>query len=265
MARTRALDLIHEYEKYQKHHRKAFTHINPDHLSHQLKARVHDPDVIAQQGSSWCGPAAFLRSFARDDPAAYAHLIVDLVLFGRAVFRGGPHSAVALHPHPDIMTYSFSRTKIQDADWVGLATLRDQLRQKNTTVGKLFQEGTYPSDIMRYYKEFGYSDVSDWTSQRSLGAESAHSANHFLKHHYRVTLSIHDNMLIPEMMRKNGGRHNHWVDLIGPFEWHGPSDPHHPKTPISLKVFSWGKEYHRHGITAHECYQNYYGFVCAKY
>ncbi len=248
---------------YREHPVCFWRHVDPERLIEQLEDRVDHPNHIAQQASSWCGPAAFLRSFARDDPAAYARLIIDLVRHRKATFHAGPHSAVVLHPHTDITGHDYTQTGIADADWVGLAALRDKIRHPKSPLLELINKGTYPDDIVKYYTDFGYDDVSDWTSERSLGAESARGANHYLKDRYKVTLRIHDNMLYEDKKKVNGGRHDHWVDLIGHFHWHGDSS--RKDTPVSLTVFSWGREVHVHGITAEECFNNYYGFVCAKY
>jgi hypothetical protein len=268
-----ALEKIADYENQKP--ANLWLHVKPAHLAGQLKKLVEDPDRIKQQNSSWCGPAAFLNSFARDAPALYVKLVLDLVVHGRADLHRGHHPGVSLHPVKDILTYNFHKTKIEDADWVPLASLRDSLRPSHKHFNdKWLKKGTYPEDIQRYYHETGYREIHNLTSDTSLNGPHAirfaSYANEFLHKHYRVTKRIQADIL--HYNRSAGSdnpqgwkdpRHNHWVDLVKPIQWLGPKED--LKTVVSFNVFSWGRRNFQVNVTAGDFYNHYFGFVCAKY
>jgi hypothetical protein len=260
-------------------------HVHPNELADELEQRIHDPNSIAQRHSPWCGPAAVCRSLAADAPKVYAHMIINLVRFGRATVHHGELASNTFHTNAEMRAYPFQKVKIAAADWVPLVTLRASARHAGKHPLKwLYHHGTKPDDIVRFYQTLGYSKIHDQTSEFPLQAldafELVNRTNHRLGHHYRVTLRINADMLAPDDEQENASlpgafaTHNHWVDLLSPIVVHG--SPQNPKSPVSLKVFSWGKGetgaawmgfriLEASNLTFEEFASDFFGFVCAKY
>lgn len=54
-------------------------------VADDLKQRIDDPNLISSDSTSLCGPAAFIRNLANDNPVMYAQALIDLYESGRAV------------------------------------------------------------------------------------------------------------------------------------------------------------------------------------
>jgi hypothetical protein len=262
-----------------------WAHVRPNDLADQLEQRIYDPNSIAQHLSPWCGPAAVCRSLAADAPIAYAQMVVNLVRFGRADIRHGHHSGHTLQTSAEMRGHPFHQTKIAAADWVSLVALRASAQHSNKhSVKWLYHHGTQPKDVVKFYKELGYSEIHDHTSEFPLRGHDAleliNRGNHRLRRHYRVTLRINADMLAPEYVQENASlpgafaTHNHFVDLLSPITICGSH--HNLKSPVSLKVFSWGKGeagaawmgfriMEASNLSFEEFASDFFGFVCAKY
>ena len=84
-----------------------------------LKARLADPDIIHQRESPYCGPACTIRAICKDDPDAYAKAATDL--FDNGV---GKVKDLEIKPGSELIK-SAAKMKMNEADWLMLATLRD--------------------------------------------------------------------------------------------------------------------------------------------
>ena len=86
----------------------------------KLNERMSRPELIAQQETSLCGPAAFMYCVAKHRPHAYRDYVMDLALHGRA--RLGNLEVV---PSEECRRSAPKMMQIDPVDWVALASLRD--------------------------------------------------------------------------------------------------------------------------------------------
>jgi hypothetical protein len=277
-----ALTFIHHYKQHRPP--SIWKYVKAAKLAAELEQRIEDPSCIKQHGSSWCGPAAVCSSLAGDDPLAYAKMVVHLVRHGHATIHAGVFNVASLYTNAELRHYAFADTKIESADWVPLATLRESVRHdKNHSLKWYFSHGTFPNDITRLYRDMGYTRIYDHTSELNLTGPHAYQyvqqVNAFFHHNYRITMRINADLLSPSTQDNNKGvaralvTHNHWVDLIAPIRC---EPPHGPESRVSLEVFSWGKETkgakvkgllvpEKGTLTLAAFASNYFGFVAAKY
>ena len=281
-----ALEAIHHYAKH--HGTNLWSHIHPSHLVKSLEERVRHPNTINQRGSSWCGPAAVCVAMATEAPTTYAHMIIQLVQHGRATVHHGRLTGHTLKASPELRAYPFAKSKIVDADWIPMSTLRESLKSnKKHDTAWFFKHGTFPADVMEFYRDLGYSHLADHTSEWNMlaagtfdyGLSVIQSANHLIRTNHRITMRINADMLDGGKQGANAKlppqsvRHNHWVDLISPIHvggtpHHGHNPRHGPNTPVNLTVFSWGNEMPVPQIppmTLREFAANFFGFISAKY
>ncbi|HYF09899.1 MAG TPA: hypothetical protein VD970_19955 [Acetobacteraceae bacterium] len=97
-----------------------YLNIGVDDVALGLFSRVEDPDLIHQQESSLCGPAAFLKAVAEDMPDVYARYVINLFKTGR-----GRIGTLDVKPSADCRRGYYKGARIAPVDWIALASLRD--------------------------------------------------------------------------------------------------------------------------------------------
>jgi hypothetical protein len=71
-----AHDTIHEFERRSTG--TDWLRIKKDHLITGMRARLENPNLISTRVVDLCGPAAFFRCLAEDDPVMYVKAIISL-------------------------------------------------------------------------------------------------------------------------------------------------------------------------------------------
>jgi hypothetical protein len=230
--------------------------IKKDDLVTGLKDRIKTPDDIDTSVVNLCGPGAFFRWLAFDDPVMYTQAVITLyetnsALLGSRKFTASYTLRIA------------SPAEGMDAvDWVPLASLRDD---ENTFLKYDDASGglsglTMPAGMAKWFTQAGYTDVKNVTNvffkkdQANLtDADKLRSTG------YRVCLLINADMLKTATQNNKSMFPNHWVGLTDPVTLSGGN--------VSLKVHSWGKimPIPALGTMSVDTFlKNYYGYVAAK-
>ena len=255
-AKDDAIKLVDEFQKRDKNF--AWTHLKTDDVAFDLRQRIYVPNLIDSSIVNLCGPAAFFRNLATDDPIAYAKVVIDLFESGQAIL-----GQLTIKTNTWVLTYD-PPTGITGVDWMTLAGLRNSenaiLRFDSVSDGA--SGITMPSGLADWFTKAGYSTVVNETNV-FLTKDEDHldRASTLRTHGHKVCLFINADMLKSAKHTNRSITPNHWVVLdsaVGP----GSS-----ARTVSFKVFSWGgiMTVPESGtITMAEVLRNYYGFVAAK-
>jgi len=236
----------------------AFKNIVRADVARGLTARIDHPSLINQAGSSLCGPAALLFNLATRDPVAYAKLIIALYEHGEA------HLAqLYVKAEKDLKNYD-PKGKIEPADWIGLASLRDSENWffDYQSVDDEFAGITLPSHLEGWFKKIGFSKVVNETNLVFGKAESnIREADRLYRDDYWVCLFINANLLSAADQGSRSTTPDHWVVL--------QSNVDITASTISFDVYTWG-DGKRHvpsvpPLSLGQFSHNYYGYVAAKY
>ncbi len=221
-----------------------------------LKDRISTPDNIDTTVVNLCGPGAFFRYLAMDDPVMYVQAVISLwetnaALLGKRTFKP---------------TYSLRiatpASGMDAVDWVPLASLRDD---ENTVLNYDDADGglsglTMPAAMEKWFKQAGYTDVKNVTNVFfTKDKANIMEADRLRSTGYRVCLLIHADMLKSAKQNNKSVFPNHWVGLSDPVTISGDD--------FSTKVHSWGKIMPVPAIGTMKLdtfLKNYYGYVAAK-
>jgi hypothetical protein len=239
-----------------------FPHIQRSDVALGLRARVDQPSLISQQSSSLCGPAALVFDLATHDPVRYAQYVIDL-------YERGVADVKQLHVKAgsDLRAYDPSGL-INPADWIALASLRDSenfffdYQSVDTEFGGI----TLPGDLVSWFKKIGYTKViNDTNLITDKNEANIREADRLYKDDYWVCLFINDSMLKAAEQDQGSMSASHWVVLTSPLTIAAGT--------ISFQVFSWGDGHRQvpdagkgsHALTLGHFFDDYYGYVAAKY
>jgi hypothetical protein len=235
-----------------------FTHLIRADVAKGLTARVDQPSLINQAASSLCGPSALLLNLATRDPLAYVKFVIALYE------RGEAHvGQLQVKPGKDLRSYD-PRGKIEAADWIGLASLRDSENWffDYQSVDDEFPGITLPSHLEGWFKKIGFSKVVNETNLVFGKAESSiREADRLYHDDYWVCLFINANLLSGADQGAGSTTPDHWVVLQSKVDI--------AAGVISFDVYTWG-DGHRHvpsspPLSLAAFARNYYGYVAAKY
>jgi hypothetical protein len=264
-----------------------WTYLHRARLASELRERINDPNKINQGNCGLCGPAAFVRDIATDDPVLYAAVARDLFDVGRAhLTRGqGKNGGLFLEPDKDLRTCPLPFDKdgvdffIPEADWLMLATVRQTCRhwfwEHHFYKPDPHEGGTWPKEVAAFFKDVGYTTVINSTDSKQdyHSWSSADAASRFAAAGYHVMIQIHTNLLVPYQTyeEKKADAANHWVELASPIRytpgrvtftlwtWHTlvnvPVAGTSPQAPVDKSG----------NLTADGFLQHYYGYIAAKY
>lgn len=209
----------------------AFPNVSRKQLAADLLARARNPSAISQ-GPTWmCGPAAFMYSFARDNPQKYVQFVTDL--YERGVARAGE---MEVKPSERFRNEPIT-PGIPVADWVALGSLRDSENYFFSYHSGFWEHqagGTSASSVASWLRRAGYRDVQDYTESHGR-MMNAHLANDYLSRGYRVCLSIDADLLgDDESQRSVSLLANHFVVLTSPIR--------EDDTGVTFTVYTWRSE-----------------------
>lgn len=128
-------------------------------VADQLRDRMAEPSKIFQGKSSLCGPASFLYVIATDKPHVYVKYIIDLYEQGEATIGN-------LRVKPGAACKNYKVERIQEIDWIGLASLRDSTNSvfDYQTVDDQFAGITLPDHLQQWFIQSGYTQVYNRTN-----------------------------------------------------------------------------------------------------
>jgi len=244
-----------------------WTHIARLDMASGLLARIDKPDSINQKESSLCGPAAFTRSLAQDDPVAYAQFGIDLWTHGKAKVKSlsvkASEAYRAAKPPEDMSA----------ADWVILGSLRDDANWVFThrATGSLWdamKAMTLPGGMADWFRKAGYTDIKNETNVVvTKDWSDAKAASKLFGSGYKVCLFINAQMLSSAEQENFSFTPNHWIGLASVITTTTILED--PAAKVDLSVFSWGdlmsiavdasKPLHPKTFL-----RNFYGYVAGK-
>jgi hypothetical protein len=268
-------------------------HLSRVNVASGLAARVQKPDLIDQSNTWLCGVAAFVRSWAENDPVAYARFGVNLFEYGQGWIRrttpaaGSPAAtadrlitaSAGLRRDPELPHHK-NGPYMNPADWIVLATIRENL---NLVFGYTAAEGiwhikawNFPGDVIGGFKAAGYTTITDQTHVRGADLHNGIVAGEYASTGWQVVLNIHSNMIggavgvqgklpLPIFPIRAP---NHFVRLVSAVLRHPNGEHLWP-----FNVWNYGKEQavpesptaDGKGLLIKSFEANYYGFVAAKY
>lgn len=252
-------------------------------ITDSLDARIDDPDLIDTGLVNLCGPGAFVRFVAEDNPANYARMGINLFETGRTVLMGTGKLAGRLvtagydlltHPVPNT-TYTRgdgSKGALDPADWIILASIRDSdnwffdYQDENDAVAGI----TTPHSMENWMRAAGYTNIVNETNLFfTKNLENARQASTLRGQGYKVTLLINSNMLYDKEQDDPSWFPDHWIGLVSDLQFNG--NPDLPEALVDAKIHSWGevRDIAEHKttrpLTVEVFLQNYYGFLACKY
>ena len=235
----------------------SWTQIRKRDLIDGLKSRLKDPDEISTRVVNLCGPGAFFRCLAEDDPVAYVKAVISLyetnsARLGTRTFKAGRDLQTAL-----------VASGMDAVDWILLASLRDDenLVLDYDNAGGTLSGLTMPAGLAKWFGNAKYSAVINETNvffTKNLAhvqrAGSLHAGGN------RVCLLINSQMLAAATQGNRSMIPNHWVVLMSGVSVDAAKN-------LSLKVQTWGVVKSVPGVgtlSASLFCRNYYGFVAAR-
>ena len=238
-----------------------------------LQQRIAAPYLIDQGRSSLCGPAAFLYSIAKHQPAAYAKYITDMYIRGESTI-----GTMKVKASETCRRY-VPNGAIHPCDWVGLASLRDS---ENSLFHYANHENqfagiTMPSHLESWLRAAGFTSifrdtnlVFDASLNNLIDAAHRHSTGATVFFFIGATLLTGNSKPY-----KGKSPADHWVVLNSPVMIDNqavtPSLKNIDTTSILDKtikfdVYTWGRNRYpidsaRPSLTVKEFLDFYYGYV----
>jgi len=220
-----------------------------------LRDRLNTPDNIDTRKVNLCGPGAFFRYLAYDDPVMYANAVIHLFLTNAALL--GKRKFTASYS----LRIATPAAGMDTVDWVPLASLRDHENAvlNYDDAGGGLSGLSMPKAIEKWFEEAGYSGVKNVTNVFfTKDLDNIKKADSLRASGHRVCLLIHGDMLNATTQNNKSIFPNHWVGLSHPVSVSGGN--------ISLKVHSYGMfmPVPATGTMSVETFlKNYYGYVAA--
>lgn len=229
-----------------------------------MKKRLNDPNLINTPVVNLCGPGAFFRCLAEDDPVMYVQAIISFYETNSGMIGSRKFTS----------SYSLRITAVStgmdQVDWILLASLRDDentilVSNESTLFGSSTLGGlrglTLPSGLAKWFNQANYTGVTNDTNV------------FFTKNldHIKKTSSVRDKgnrvcLLIDVKMLSVANQNNmstypdHWVVLMSKVTADSSNN-------ISFKVHSWGNIMpvpQMATVSVDNFRKNYYGIVAAK-
>ena len=271
----------HILRQFRSSNQKAgFPNLSKRLVVDQLTTRVNDPARIGQGGSSLCGAASFLYCLAKKDKAVYAKFIVDLYEKGEAKIGN-----LKAKPGRDCRNYRLpTKSRMADADWIGLASLRDSANMVMDYQDYTNQAAgiTAPDTVEDWFQDSGFHQVTNRTSivqPRTL--YDLLQAHRKFKEGANVCLLISSGGLAaPDLLVSHV---DHWIVMNSPVRIDGKpvtslislgrlvnEDEDLHKKSLNFQVYTWGKERRNvktlsgKPLTVGGFLKHFYGFVSAK-
>jgi hypothetical protein len=260
--------------------KNGFPHLNKRLLVEQITTRVNDPSRISQGGSSLCGAASFLFCLAKKDPGTYAKYIVDLYETGK-----GKIGNMTTKPGRSCRNYRLpTKSRMSDADWIGLASLRDSANLVMDYEDYSDQAAgiTAPETVEDWFRDGGFRQVTNRCS-----IIKPRSLYDLLQAHKKYRAGANVCLLISSGGLRNPGKlvpHvDHWIVLDSPVRIDANpvagllargrevnKDKELLGKSIEFKVYTWGEQgrsintWRRAPLKVSDFLDNFYGVVSAK-
>jgi len=221
-----------------------------------MKKRLSDPNLIDTEVVNLCGPGAFFRCLAEDDPVMYVQAIISLYETNSGMIGSRKFTSSS----------SLRRAEVpkgmDQVDWILLASLRDDensiLNYDNasgTTSGL-----TMPSGLAKWFNQANYTGVTNDTNVFfTKNLDHIKKASSLRAKGNRGCLLIDGNMLEVANQNNMSTYPDHWVVLMSNVTVDASNN-------ISLKVHSWGKimPVPQMGTMSADTFcKSYYGYVAA--
>jgi hypothetical protein len=262
----------------------AWTHLHRTRVADELDVRVDDPTKIYQGQVGLCAPSAFLEDLVTDDPVHYARMAHELFELGftHMVRGAAPRSGgMFIKPDEELRSYPIPVDKsgadsiIPEADWLMLSSIRqayDFWGWQHFYKAKPDEGGTSTDDIAKFFKDTGYAQVINSTSEAHWHKQSsAVLASQYVDQGYRVVLIINADLLVPLAPYSGKDELNHAVGLISPiigipsmvectfFTWGTTVRVPQPPAPNSPPLNKFGN------MTVDTFLKYFFGFIAAKF
>jgi hypothetical protein len=215
-------------------------HINKADLIGDLKSKLRDPSAVDQCELKICGPAGLTYELAKTNPFKFVASIRDLYTTGTAKMR------TATYKTSESLRKCKIKSSIKSAEWILMMTIQSRLQP----VIHCDANEELSSEMDASY----YWDMVDWIEEilggDNVGTDFAlldedevmDAAMNAVNKHGHAFLGI-DGDLLKGYFTKGSLYPNHWVPLIGDYEytygdWYSWDSGHY-----KFKCYSWGKEY----------------------
>lgn len=247
-----ALLKINEFEKWDGN--SDWINVKQADLVTGMKDRIKFPNHINTSTVNLCGPAAFFRCLAMDDPVMYVKAVIDLyrtnsALIGTRKFKSSQSLRITTPP-----------AKAPAVDWILLGSLRDDENTLlNYTEGVGVDGITLPSAVEKWFKQAGYTNVKNVTNVFfTKDLANIKKAGELLAADNRVCLFINADMLSATKQTHKSVIPDHWVCLTDAVKLDGDN--------ISTQLWCWGKARTvpaQGTLSTSSFLGNYYGYVAA--
>ena len=236
----------------------AFLNMDVDTVALGLFDRIAKPGGFDQREASLCGPAAFMRCWADDQPAQFAQYVVDLYKTGR-----GRIGSLDVRPGQGCRTGYHKNAQIAAVDWIALASLRDS---ENTFLdydspSDMAGGVTIPRSLVSWFRAAGYRRIANETNIfLTKDQEDLEAAGKLVQDGHRVCLMSTGALLNSD---KPGGFFNiptHWVVMT---KYNGIRRTSNSKPAPYMTVWSWGKHYGFQGMPLDFVLSHFFGYVSA--
>ena len=154
-----------------------FRNFNRRLIAFQLIIRVADPKYIDQGTHPLCGPVVLMEAFARNYPAEYVAYVIGMALNGAGMVRfAGGAKVISLQADSNIFGKHSNHAHIPEADYIALASLRDQghwlihTPYRSSFTNRMIEGATTAGTLMRWMTDGGYANVEDLTLTRMRNA-----------------------------------------------------------------------------------------------
>jgi hypothetical protein len=236
-----------------------------------LKWRIAYPEKIMQSVTNLCGPAALAYVLARDYPREYAQSVLELYFNHRTYLAGAAIVGTKLIETPwDIIRYDIGPSGMSGADWVLLASLRNQdnwwfdyHRLPPWLLSDKWFCATTAGQMEMWLRQLGYQHVIEETSLVFCeGLDSAFQASRYRDNGYQVFLCVNHQLLQWDHCNEWSPYADHWIALTSPiniFIDYGVADF------LNFTAFSWGRICEVKMLPKESFLKNYYGYVAAKF
>ena len=181
--------------------------IQKDQLVDGMKKRLDNPNLINTQVVNLCGPGAFFRCLAQDDPVMYVRAIISLYETNSGMIGSRKFSS----------SYSLRLADVPNGmdqvDWILLASLRDD---ENTLLRYDDASGTLsgltmPSGLAKWFGQANYTGVINETNLFfTKDLDHIKKASSLRARGNRVCLLIDANMLKVATQNNMSTYPDHW-------------------------------------------------------
>lgn len=270
-----------DYWLTQKSKIRHWPKLSAKRVARGMHARISDPDLIEQGPTGLCGPAAFLRALAREDPCEFA--LFGAMLFSQGYANLGRHGRIFKKVEPSFGTKTSTVPPDMDhTDWLILASLRDAYNLVFTYRWDWLNQamGMTVHTMADFFRGAGYSQVIEnlggsaiFKGSVSKGIENIDKANWYFEHGYQVAILI-DSEILKTAKPGPSPFANHWVGLrsviaVNRFRRNAWSPNEASRMGVNVSnVWSWGETHRIPPYPEYMPFEDftrcYYGFVAAK-